>query len=306
MDEQVAALAVAEKGSFEAAGKYLGIGKSAVRKRVVSVENELGVAVFRSLGKEMVPTEAGNLYLPAARESIRQASLGIDRVRAFLSIQTNDLRIGYSTYLNAKLLDVVRRIHPEGISSLSVTRESLTTYQAIAGVLQGELHVGFGSLPILEPDIYARLLMEEPLMVCLPVGHDLATKSTIQPEELENESVVSVARKGLPGRYAEIVAHFESLGVSLKFVADAYSVKEALWLVTQGVGVSLMTRFTASLYRYDFVVRPLSDRLLTIKSGVFTRRDYDQKLVNEFVNLAWTETTALRPRLQSSARRPTT
>ena len=46
MDGQIAVLAVAEKGSFEAAGKYLGIGKSAARKRVQSVESELGHPSF--------------------------------------------------------------------------------------------------------------------------------------------------------------------------------------------------------------------------------------------------------------------
>jgi len=40
MDGQIAVFAVAEQGSFEAAGKYLGIGKSAVRKCVNSVESE--------------------------------------------------------------------------------------------------------------------------------------------------------------------------------------------------------------------------------------------------------------------------
>ena len=294
MDGQIAVLAIAEKGSFEAAGKYLGIGKSAVRKRVQSVEIELGTPVFRVVGKVLVPTEAGNLYLLSARESIRQAWLGVDRVQALLRAQTNDLRIGYSTYLNTRLLDVVRRIQPKGVTSMSVTRESLMTYQAVAGVLQGDLHVGFGILPILEPDLSARPLFEEPLMACMPVGHRLATRSTIRPEELENEPVVSVSRKGLPGRHQEIVTHFESLGVSLKFVADAYSIREVLWLVTQGIGVSLMTRFSASAYRHDVVVRPFADRLLTVKSGIFTRRDHDQKLVYDFVDLVWTETAALR------------
>jgi DNA-binding transcriptional LysR family regulator len=294
MDGQIAVLAVAEKGSFEAAGKYLGIGKSAVRKRVQGVESEAGTPFFRIVGKAMLPTEAGNLYLLSARESIRQAWLGLDRVQALLRAQTNDLRIGYSTYLNTKLLDIIRRVQPQGVGALSVTRESLMTYQAVAGVLQGDLHVGFGIIPLLESDLSTRLLLEEPLMACLPVGHRLSTKTTIRPEDLENEPVVSVSRKGLPGRHQEIVTHFESLGVSLKFVADVYSVKEALWLVTQGTGVSLMTRFSASAYRHDVVVRPFSDRLLTVKSGIFTRRDHDQKLVHNFVDLAWAETAALR------------
>ncbi len=81
MDGQIAVFVVAEKGSFEAAGKYLGIGRSAVRKRVQSIESELGTPLFRAIGKRMVPTAAGNLYILAARESVRQALLGIDRVQ---------------------------------------------------------------------------------------------------------------------------------------------------------------------------------------------------------------------------------
>lgn len=295
MDGQIAVLAVAEKGSFEAAGKYLGIGKSAARKRVQSVEGELGTPMFRAEGKGMVLSDAGTLYILTARESVRQAFLGVDRVHAFLRAQTNELRIGYSTYLNTKLLDIIRRLQPEGVDSTSVTREGLMTQQAVDGVLQGDLHVGFGILPILEPDISARLLMEEPLVACLPVGHRLATRSTIRPEELADEPMVSVMRKALPGRHEDITMHFESLGVSLRFVAEAFSLKEALWLVTRGTGVSLMTKFSASSYRHDVVVRPLSDRLLTVKSGVFTRRDHVQKLVSDFVDLARVETATLRP-----------
>jgi LysR family transcriptional regulator, benzoate and cis,cis-muconate-responsive activator of ben and cat genes len=295
MDGQIAVLAVAERGSFEAAGKYLDIGKSAARKRVQSVEGELGTPLFRAEGKGMVLTEVGALYILSARESVRQAFLGVDRVHAFLRLQTNELRIGYSTHLNTKLLDIIRRIQPKGIDSISVTREGLMTQQAVDGVLQGDLHVGFGILPILEPDLSARLLMEEPLVACLPVGHRLATRSTIRPEELADEPMVSVMRKALPGRHEDIAMHFESLGVSLRYVAEAFSLKEALWMVTQGAGVSLMTKFSASSYRYDVVVRPLSDRLLTVKSGVFTRRDHVQKLVSDFVDLVWVETAALRP-----------
>ena len=294
MDGQIAVLAVAERGSLLAAGKYLGIGKSAVRKRVHGVERELGTPVFRAEGKGMVLNEAGTLYILSARESVRQALLGVDRVHALLRVQTHELRIGYSTHLNTKLLDIIRRIQPKGVDSVSVTREGLMTQQAVDGVLQGDLHVGFGILPILEPDLSARLLMEEPLVACLPVGHHLTTKSTIRPEELASEPMVSVMRKALPGRHEDIAMHFESLGVSLRFVAEAFSLKEALWMVTQGIGVSLMTKFSASSYRQDVVVRPLSDRLLTVKSGVFTRRDHVQKLVSDFVDLAWTETATLR------------
>lgn len=294
MDAQIAALAVAEKGSFEAAGRYIGIGKSAVRKRVQKLESELGTRLFRAVGKGMMPTEAGSVYIMAARESVRNALIAVDRVHAFLRAHTNNLHIGYSSYLNFRLLEVVRRIRPGGINPVSVTRESMTTEQAVAGVVQGNLHIGFGFLPILETGVSSRALFEEPLVACLPAGHRLAMKSTIHAEHLEGEPVVSVCSKGLPGIHQEIVTHFESLGVSLRFVENAYSVQEALWLVAQGVGISLMTRSAVSSHRQELIVRPLSDRLLRMKSGLFTRNDHDQEVVRNFVDLAWAETAALR------------
>ncbi len=55
-----------------------------------------------------------------------------------------------------------------------------------------------------------------------------------------------------------------------------------------------MTKFSASVCRYNVVVRPLSDRLLTVKSGIFTRRGHIEKNVQDFVEMAWAETAALR------------
>jgi len=55
-----------------------------------------------------------------------------------------------------------------------------------------------------------------------------------------------------------------------------------------------MTKFSAAPYRQNFVIRPLSDRQRTVKSGIFSRRDHDEKLVHDFVDLAWAETAALR------------
>lgn len=49
MDGQLAVLAVVEKGSFEAAGKYLGIGRSAARKRVHGVESEIGTPLTKQI-----------------------------------------------------------------------------------------------------------------------------------------------------------------------------------------------------------------------------------------------------------------
>ncbi len=296
MDGQIAVLAVAEKGSFEAAGKYLGIGKSAVRKRVRGVEIELGTPIFRSIANGMLQTDAGGLYLPVARESVRHASLGVDRVRAFMRVQRKDLRIGYSSHLNGKLLAIISHLQLRPNDAFKISRESLLTHQVVDSVLQGDLNIGFGYLPLHQPDLYSQQLMEEPLMVCLPAGHPLGTKRAVEPAELDSQPFIVVGRKALPGRHEEIVTHFESLGIALNVVADAYLPREALWMVTQGIGLAIMTRSSVDSLRLGLIVRPLADRLLTLKSGVFIRREHDRSdnTLRQFVDRIWTETVSLR------------
>ncbi|MGC1782122.1 MAG: LysR family substrate-binding domain-containing protein [Acidobacteriaceae bacterium] len=206
------------------------------------------------------------------------------------------MHIGYSSHLNWKFLAIISQLQLRPNDDLRISRESLLTQQVIASVLQGDLNIGFGYLPLHEPDLFSRQLMEEPLMVCLPAGHPLGAKRSIEPAELEREPHIAVGRKALPGRHQEIVTHFESLGISLKFVADAYLPREALWMVSQGMGLAIMTRSSADSLRSSVVIRPLADRLLTLKSGVFIRREHDQSnnAIGQFVDRIWTETASLR------------
>jgi len=304
MDGQIAVLTVADKGSFAAAGDYLGVTKSAIRKQIDHIDHELGARVFRFAGNRMVPTAAGDIYLPEVRESVRHARLGVDRVHAFLRAQAGELRIGYSSHLSERLLAIITQLQPEGAVQATLKRESLLTRQVVSKVLHGDLDVGFGFLPLREPDLSVTQLMEEPLMVCLPPGHKLIDEHLIEPDKLDGVPLVAVARAALPGRHNEIVRYFQTLGISLNFVADAYIAKEALWLVSRGVGISLMSRSSASSATTGVVLRPFSDRSLTVKSGVFHRRDHNESFVEQFVQRAWIETAGLRPKATKTKKAP--
>jgi DNA-binding transcriptional LysR family regulator len=293
MDGQIAVLAVAEKGSYSAAGESLDVTTSTVRKQVEGFTAEVGAPIFERLGNRLVPTVAGGLCLPEIRESVRHARLGINRVHAFVRAQAKDLRIGYSSCLSESLLEIIARLQPEGSTP---GPESLLTQQVVSQVLHGKLHVGFGFLPIHQPDLMVRPLVQEPLVACLPAGHRLIVRQSIEPADLENEPMIAVARKALPGRHKEIIEYFEGEGVFLKFASDAYLPKEALWQVSRGLGVALMTRSSAIPLRPEVVLRPLSNQPLTVKSGIFALRDLDTGYIKEYIEEVWGATAVLRPK----------
>jgi len=59
-----------------------------------------------------------------------------------------------------------------------------------------------------------------------------------------------------------------------------------------------MTPSSADTSRSDIALRPLADRLITVKSDVFIRREHDQSgnSIKQFVERVWAETSVLRTR----------
>ncbi|WP_449431836.1 LysR family transcriptional regulator [Pseudomonas putida] len=59
-------IAIAETGSFSAAGERLHLTQPAISKRIAGLEQQLGMRLFDRLGREVTLTEAGRALLPRA------------------------------------------------------------------------------------------------------------------------------------------------------------------------------------------------------------------------------------------------
>lgn len=295
MEGLIAVVTVAQEGNLERAGKVLGLGRSAVGKHVGVVETEVGAPLFDRHGGRWVLNEEGRLFAPKASQSILYARMGLDLVQSHVKLQTNRLFVGYSTFLHPRLIDVIKHIRLEQRSDVRIEYESWLTGGVLNAVLQGELHVGFGFLPIREPELLVYEIFDEPLVACLPSNHPLSVKHVIRPEALEGLPMIAMGRRPLPLFCEETENYFRSLGLELNIVEECFSSNEALHSVAQGTGVCLLP---ASLARSGdgVVVRPLSDRLFTHKCGVFVRQDHDDPTVEDFLNIVRQRTDALRNR----------
>jgi DNA-binding transcriptional LysR family regulator len=295
MEGLVAVVTVAQEGSLERAGKVLGLSKSAIGKHVVIVETEVGASLFDRRNGRWALNEEGRLFAPKASQSILYARMGRDLVQSHVRLRTNRLFVGYSTFLHPRLIDVIKHIRLERRSDVRIDYESWLTEGIVHGVRQGELHAGFGYLPVKDAELRVYEVFEEPVIVCLPNGHSLSVKQSIRPEALEGLPMIAVGRRPLPSVCEETEDYFRSLGLELNFIEECFSSNEALHSVAHGTGICLLP---ASLARSGdgVVVRPLSDRLFTYKSGVFLRQDNEDASVEDFLNMVRERTDAVRGR----------
>jgi hypothetical protein len=72
-------------------------------------------------------------------------------------------------------------------------------------------------------------------------------------------------------------------GIAPKRGHDIITPQEAVHLVSEHVGVAILTKTTALAFRSEgVVVRPLSDTSLCFQTCVIMRKDDDSRLTNEF------------------------
>jgi DNA-binding transcriptional LysR family regulator len=297
-------IAVAQEGSESRAATRLHTIQSGVSRAVHDVETEVGVRLLYTWPGGSRLTDAGKVFVEEVLHSVNQYDRAVQRARNVAKGQTGFLNIAYSSFLCPDLLTTVTDLHSERPDDPVLRMTSLYTMGVIRGVLEGQFHAGVGYLPIHYAELETRELLDEDLMLCIPPRHRLFRHDSISPQDLDREPLIGISEHALPDVNREITAYFEVLGIDLNVIAQPFSFYEAIHMAADGKGVAMVSSGWSHMTKNGVAVRPLADRLLTMKSGVFVRRDSRTGVVNDFQNLLWTRTETLRKERQKVTLNP--
>lgn len=95
---------VAQLGSFSRAAEVLRLTQPAVSRQVRKLESEMGVPLLYRRGRNVAPTEAGQILLSRARELCKEAAKICEDVRAGASLPSGPLSIGVANVIGQLLL----------------------------------------------------------------------------------------------------------------------------------------------------------------------------------------------------------
>jgi len=182
--------AVADTGSFTAAGHQLHLSQSAVSRQILLLEDELQEQLFlRGAGKIRI-TPAGATLLALSRRVFEE----IDEARASIleSRQTlgGTLRlVGGMTvclYVFPPLLKEFRRAHP----GVEVKLTPGATPRLVRQLRSGGADLGLVTLPVDDPNLATEPVLKEELLLVTAPQHPLARKKRIIPQDLVRQPFV--------------------------------------------------------------------------------------------------------------------
>src|SRR5687768_8482630 len=182
--------AIADTGSFTAAGEKLHVSQSAISRQILLLEDELGEPVFHRIGRRIRITPAGESLLQLSHrvfQDLQETVSGISDKRESLS-GTMRLVGGMTVclYVFPALLAEVRKIHPH--LDLKVTVGSAE--RSIAMLRSGAGDLGLITLPIDATDLVSVPVLEEELLLITYPTHPLAKKKSIAAADLDKQHFV--------------------------------------------------------------------------------------------------------------------
>ena len=279
-----AVIVLAEELSFTRAARRLHITQSTLSKQIAEIEQHHRFHLFTRDNKKIVElTDAGRIFVEEARSALSHMDRAVHLARAAHDEPDNVLMIRHSPYADQAWVSAILAIRLPLYPTLRVRLISQFSIELVRSVMAGELNLALVTAPPEDPKITAVPFAQAPLYVALPETHAAAQKEHIVLQDLANDEWILLARRVHPVVHGAIMDAARREGIAPKHAHEIITAQQAVHLVSEHVGVAILTKPTAFGFGAEgVVVRPLSDTSWCFPTCVVMRSDDDSRLANEF------------------------
>ena len=230
--------AIAETGSFTAAGARLHVSQSAISRQILLLEDEFHERLFVRLGRRVQITAAGEALLQLAHRvfnDIRDTSASItDRQKVLSGTITMVGGMTVCLYVFPPLIKEFKKHHPQ----VEIKVATGGTMRLQRRVRTGQADLALLTLPVDDPALTSVPVLREELMLVMPAGHPLASKDSVGVEALVGQPFI-VFEQGSNTRRT-LDEFFVREQIKPRIVTESENVEIIKSMVASGLGVAIV------------------------------------------------------------------
>lgn len=245
LDQLRVFVAVAEREHVTRAAEVLDMTQSSVSVTISALEREFGTKFFHRLGRGIVLTEGGKLFLDEAKAILARTEITSLVMGEYTGLTRGRLEIMASHtiashLLPARLVDF-RHAYPGIQLAISIGNSE----QVETAILNGTVELGFSEGPpaeIVDPALAFEIVATDPLIIIAPPGHPWTKLKRLGAKELATGQWV--VRESGSGTRNGFFKAMETLGVArslLQIAIDLPSNHAVLEAVISGAGPAILS-----------------------------------------------------------------
>jgi DNA-binding transcriptional LysR family regulator len=234
---------VVELQSFSKAAEVVFLAQASVSERIANLEKSIGTKLLDRMGRQVVPTKAGELLYRHAILLLDMKKNARLEMENFLGLRYGDIRVGGSTipgeYILPEILGKFYKEYPF-VSVILTVADSKVIEDLVHS---GKLELGLIGSKSSSNDLISYNIWEDELVLVVNRQHKWATKKKIELEELfEEPFIIREPGSGTLKIMDEYLKKTTKTGVeSLKTVArlgTSTAVKEG---IKANLGISILS-----------------------------------------------------------------
>ena len=233
---------VIEHKSFSKAAEAVFLTQPTVSSHINDLETHYGCRLIDRLGKEVVPTKAGQLLYKYARRLISLQSETESAMSDYHGMMRGEIQIGGSTIPGEYILPAVIGRYTADYPEVKVSLVIGDTRQVTDDILSGALEFGIVGARTRNQKLVQEEITTDKLRLVVPADHKWAGKKKVPLKSLLNEPMI-VREKG-SGTLKALLDSLSEKGYSrgaLNIIAEMGSTTAVIQGIKNNVGISVLS-----------------------------------------------------------------
>ena len=246
-------LTAIDKGSLTRAGQALGYTQSYLTQTMQAYEEEVGFPLLRKTNRGVEPTMEAQMLLPTMRRLL-ECEEQLEQEKAELQgLVRGTIRIGTyvstSVYWVPQILEYFQNNYPEVVFQI----EELGHDEMIDGLIEGSLDIALMSDPGSRTSIDFIPILEDPMMVTFPPGHELSKYDYVPVDKLQDYPFIMTYKSydKDPHKVFEEAGFYPQVRYYSK---DDFAI---LSMVQRGLGLAILPELTINEFPGNYDTRML-------------------------------------------------
>jgi LysR family hydrogen peroxide-inducible transcriptional activator len=233
-------VAVAETGGFSKAARRCYVAQPSLSQQIKKLERELGQKLFERLGRTTVLTEVGRALLPRARVILKEAGDIKAGIKEDVISGAGHLSVGLIPTIAPYILPGVLKRFYESFPRSQIGVEENLTERLIKKIIGLEIEMAVMSLPIDDRLIRTEPLFEDPLVLALSPGLELAKSDDVSIEDLKSIPFIALDEEHCLGEQVNNFCYERQINPEV--VCRTWNLSTIQHCVSFGSGISLVPK----------------------------------------------------------------
>lgn len=227
-----------QAGGFTHASRKLHLSQSTISQHIKQLEDELGCPLFMRVGKQVIPTQAGQLLREHCERIFQDVKNAEMSIQELTGLRKGKVRFGSGAttliYQLPHVLEAYQARYPD-VELIVVSEISEVIRRDVAA---HRLDLGLVMLPVNEPNLQVEPLFAEELQIALPARHPLAQKRVLRAKDLQQLRFILYEHKTV---MRQLIDNFlAELGVRPQVTMVMENIEAIKSLIGAGLGASVL------------------------------------------------------------------